>query len=228
MNKNAIVLLSGGMDSLVTAAIANNNKEKLFFLHVNYGQKTETKEMESFNLIKEYYKPERSLVVNISYLKKIGGSSLVDDNIQIEKANNKQTVPDTYVPFRNAHLISIAVSWAEVINASKIYVGAVEEDSSGYPDCREDFYESFEKTINLGTKDETQIKLVIPIIHKSKSEIIRLGRSLNAPFEYSWSCYKNNQIACGVCDSCQLRLKAFRNAGIEDPLKYKQRKIFIK
>ena len=216
-----VVLVSGGMDSLVTAAVAKKENDELYFLHANYGQITEKKELESFNNIIEYYNPVESLVVDISYLKEIGGSSLTDTKIKIKDFSGSKEIPNTYVPFRNAHLVSIATSWAEVINAKKIYIGAVEEDSSGYPDCRELFFKSMALTINLGTKDNTKIEIVTPIIHKSKAEIIKIGKILNTPFEYSWSCYRNNKIACGTCDSCVLRIKAFKEAGEIDPIPYK-------
>ena len=216
----AVVLVSGGMDSLVTAAIAKNECDKIYFLHVNYNQKTEQKELESFQKIVEFYKPEKSLITDINYLKQIGGSSLIDEKISIKNYYKTSEIPDSYVPFRNAHLISIAVSWAEVIEANRIYIGAVEEDSSGYPDCRESFFKQLEKVIDLGTKHETKIEIVTPIIHKTKSEIIKIGKELNAPFKFSWSCYKNNEIACGLCDSCFLRIKAFKEIGIIDPIPY--------
>ena len=219
MNK-AIILVSGGMDSLVTAAIAKQECDEVYFLHLNYGQRTEVRELRSFRKMKDFFKPKDVLIVEVSYLKDIGGSSLTDENMEIKDFDGSDEVPTSYVPFRNAHLITIAVSWAEVIGANRIYIGAVEEDSSGYPDCRESFYKSFEKIIDLGTKDETKIKIITPIIHKKKSEIIKLGVKLDAPLELSWSCYKNNDIACGKCDSCVLRINAFKEAGIKDPIQY--------
>ncbi|MCK4654296.1 MAG: 7-cyano-7-deazaguanine synthase QueC [Candidatus Cloacimonetes bacterium] len=219
MNK-AIVLVSGGMDSLVTAAIAKNKCEKIYFLHLSYGQKTARKELNVFQKIKEFYQPADTLVVEVSYLKQIGGSSLTDANIPVKDFTGSSGVPDSYVPFRNAHLITIATSWAEVIGADKIYIGAIEEDSSGYPDCRESFYKSFEKTIDIGTKEETKIEIITPIIHKTKADIIRIGKELGVPFELSWSCYRNNDIACGKCESCVLRINAFKEAGMKDPIPY--------
>lgn len=218
-----IVLVSGGMDSLVTAAIACRDCAEVNFLHVNYGQKTQPKEMECYKKLVKYYKPADTLVADISYLAQIGGSSIIDQEVPVQDYNGSQEIPSSYVPFRNAHLIAIAVSWAEVIGAEKIYIGAVEEDSSGYPDCRLEFYESLQQTINLGTKPETRIKIETPVIALSKPEIIKLGSKLGVPFEYSWSCYRQNEIACGRCDSCVLRLKAFKMAGLEDPLPYKVR-----
>ena len=218
-----MILLSGGMDSLVTAAIAARQCDEIYFLHVNYGQKTEQKELDCFHKLVEHYQPTGTLVTSIDYLRQIGGSSLTDDAIAVTDHQNTDQMPSSYVPFRNAHLLAIAVSWAEVIHADRIYIGAVEEDSSGYPDCRESFYNAFQQTINLGTADNTKIEIITPVIHLTKPEIIRKGIELKAPFEYSWSCYRENEIACGTCDSCVLRLQAFKKAGMEDPLPYKVR-----
>lgn len=238
----SIVLVSGGMDSLVTAAIASLENE-LAFLHVNYGQRTETRELKAFNDIADFYNVKKRLVVDVKYLKEIGGSALTDESIEVPVShpspsplpsgergrgegsnaairNLQSAIPITYVPFRNAHLLSIAVSWAEVIGAKKIYIGAVEEDSSGYPDCREIFYKAFEKAIDAGTKPETKIEIVTPLIRMKKSAIVKKGLELNAPFHLTWSCYKDNDIACGVCDSCRLRLKGFKEAGVKDPIEY--------
>ncbi len=216
----AIILVSGGMDSLVTAAIASNDYE-LAFLHLNYGQRTEKRELKSFNDIADHFKVQQRLVVNIEYLEQIGGSSLTDKNINVSKADlNSTEIPSSYVPFRNANFLSIATSWAEVINAKKIFIGAVEEDSSGYPDCREVFYDAFNKVIGLGTKPDTNIAIETPIIHLKKFEIIKKGASLDAPFNLSWSCYINEDKACGECDSCWLRLKGFQMAGLVDPIEY--------
>jgi len=223
----AVVLVSGGMDSLVTAAIANREYE-LFVLHLNYGQRTEKRELKAFNDIADFYKVRKRLVVNVDYLSKIGGSSLTDDNIEVSEADLKfKGIPTSYVPFRNANILSIAVSWAEVIGASKIFIGAVEEDSSGYPDCKEVFYEAFNKAIELGTKPETHITIETPIIHLKKSEIVRKGIEHKAPFELSWSCYQNEEKACGVCDSCALRLRGFQLAGFEDPIEYEKKPNYI-
>ncbi len=226
MKKKAVVLVSGGMDSLVTAAIANQNYG-LAFLHLNYGQRTEKRELKAFNDIGDFYKVDDRLVVNVDYLSQIGGSSLTDRKIEIPKANLKSKgVPSSYVPFRNANILSIAVSWAEVIGANKIFIGAVEEDSSGYPDCRKVFYEAFDRVIELGTKPDTEITVETPVIHLKKHEIVKKGAELNVPFALSWSCYKNDDKACGVCDSCALRLRGFQLAGIEDPLEYETRPVY--
>lgn len=223
MNKElAVVLVSGGMDSCVTAAIANQNYE-LAFLHLNYGQRTERREMKAFNDIAEFYKVQNRLVVNIEYLKLIGGSSLTDEEVPVEPANlERKGIPSSYVPFRNANILAIAVSWAEVIGASKIFIGAVEEDSSGYPDCREEFYAAFNQVIKLGTKPSSDITIETPIIHFKKADIIRKGFELKAPLHLSWSCYQSEDVACGVCDSCALRLRGFKQARFEDPIVYKK------
>jgi 7-cyano-7-deazaguanine synthase len=228
MKLKAVVLVSGGMDSLVTAAIADREYE-LCFLHLNYGQRTEKRELKAFNDIADYYKVKYRLVVNAEYLSQIGGSSLTDKNIKISNADlYYKGIPSSYVPFRNANILSIAVSWAEVIGASKIFIGAVEEDSSGYPDCREVFYKAFNSVIKLGTKPETNILVETPIIHLKKQEIIKKGIELKAPFELSWSCYQNEEKACGVCDSCALRLRGFQLAGIDDPLTYESKPDYLK
>jgi 7-cyano-7-deazaguanine synthase len=219
-NRKAIVLVSGGMDSLVSAAIAASENDELYFLHVNYGQRTEERELKSFKAISDFYHPNKTLIADLTYLKDIGGTSLINEDMNISTAGTTQGIPNTYVPFRNANILSVAVSWAEVIKATRIYIGVVEEDSSGYPDCREKFINSFNETLKLGTKPDTQIEIVAPINHKSKAEIIKIGIELNAPFKISWSCYQNNDKACGICDSCRLRLKAFREAGVVDPIPY--------
>lgn len=228
INKNiAVVAVSGGMDSCVTAAIANENFE-LAFAHINYGQRTEKRELQAFNDLADYFRIKKKLVIDYTHLSKIGGSSLTDKNISVTQANlNSKTVPSSYVPFRNANILSACVSWAEVLNAKAIFIGAVYEDSSGYPDCRPDFFSSFEKMVELGTKPETKIKIETPIIHLSKAEIVKKGIELNAPFHLTWSCYQNEDIACGVCDSCALRLRGFQVAGVEDPIPYKNKPVYI-
>ena len=219
----AIILASGGMDSCVTTAIANIDY-RLAMLHVGYGQRTEARELRAFNAVADFYQAEHRLVCRLDHLKQIGGSSLTDAKIAVEPANlERQDIPSSYVPFRNAHFISIAVSWGEVLGARKIFVGAVAEDSSGYPDCRPEYYAAFNRVIAAGTKPETQLEIVTPVIHMRKSEIVRRGRELGAPFELTWSCYQGQEVACGVCDSCALRLRAFEEAGVEDPIPYFQR-----
>jgi len=224
MTKNsvsAIVLVSGGMDSCVTAAIAKSENDGIAFLHISYGQRTERRERQAFSDIADFYKIENRLDVSIEYLTKIGGSSLTDKTVEVSKADlESKEIPTSYVPFRNANMLSIATSWAEVLKANSIYIGAVAEDSSGYPDCRPEFYAAFEKTIEAGTKPETNIKIKTPIIHLSKAEIVKKGLELSAPIQLSWSCYKNEDLACGTCDSCALRLRGFECAGEIDPIKY--------
>ncbi|HHT9159695.1 MAG TPA: 7-cyano-7-deazaguanine synthase QueC [Candidatus Brocadiaceae bacterium] len=222
MKDSAIVLVSGGMDSCVTAAIANENY-RLALLHVNYSQRTESRELQAFRNIALFYKiPEdRILISNIDYLSKIGGSSLTDMRMDVQDAQlYSKEIPTSYVPFRNTLFLTIAVSWGEVIGAKKIFIGAVEQDSPGYPDCRPSYYKTFNELIKVGTKPTTHIEVETPLIRKSKSEIVKMGISLNAPFHLSWSCYKNTDKACGMCHSCFLRLKAFKEAEVIDPIPY--------
>lgn len=218
---SAIVLVSGGLDSCVTTAIAREENAELALLHISYGQRTEARERKAFSDIADFCNVEKRLDVSMEYLAKIGGSSLTDDTIAVSKANlESRDIPSSYVPFRNANMLSIAVSWAEVIGASAIYVGAVAEDSSGYPDCRPEFYEAFQQTINTGTKPDTQIEIRTPIIYLTKAEIVRKGIELDAPLHLSWSCYCSEDFACGACDSCALRLRGFEQAGVIDPISY--------
>ena len=217
----AVCLVSGGMDSCVTAAIATDENEELAFLHVSYGQRTEARERQSFNDLADHFKVTRRMVASIEYLKDIGGSSLTDTGISVAEANlESKQIPTSYVPFRNSHLLAIATSWAEVIGAGRIYIGAVAEDSSGYPDCRPEFYESFQRVIDVGTRPDTNIEIVTPVINLRKSEIIKRGLQLSAPLDLTWSCYQSETTACGRCDSCALRLRAFAEAGVIDPIKY--------
>ena len=217
----AVCLVSGGMDSCVTAAIANQENSQLAFLHVSYGQRTEARERASFERIADHYNVALRLAVSLEHLSRIGGSSLTDKSIPVSTADlAAQGIPSSYVPFRNAHLLSVAVSWSEVIGANSIYMGAVHEDSSGYPDCRPEFYEAFERVIEVGTKPQTRIEIRTPIIGLRKSEIVERGLELAAPLELTWSCYSESEIACGKCDSCALRLRAFREAGVRDPIPY--------
>jgi 7-cyano-7-deazaguanine synthase len=216
----AVIAVSGGLDSCVTAAIVNQDYE-LAVAHFNYGQRTEKRELKSFNDIADFYKVEKRLVIDYTHLAKIGDSSLTDKNIEVSQANlTNEEIPTSYVPFRNANILSACVSWAEVLNAKAVFIGAVFEDSSGYPDCRTEFFEAFGKMTNLGTKLETNIKIITPVIKLTKAEIIKKGIELLAPLHLTWSCYKNDDIACGVCDSCALRLRGFQKAGIDDPILY--------
>ncbi len=231
----AVVLASGGMDSCVTAALARAT-HILAFLHVSYGQRTERRERRAFEAIADFYGVRERLIVRFDHLAQIGGSALTDSRIAVpedgEAVRNKTegqradgarpipVIPVTYVPFRNAHLLAVAVSWAEVIGARAVFIGAVAEDSSGYPDCRPEFYQAFQQAVNQGTKPETQIEIVTPVIALRKSEIVRRGIELGAPLHLTWSCYQSEEIACGTCDSCRLRLRAFAEVRAADPITY--------
>ena len=215
----AVVLLSGGMDSCVCAALAVRDFDAAA-VHVSYGQRTEARERKSFLGVCERLGIRDRLVVRNEALRAVGGSALTDPNIAVPEAHSiGRDIPVTYVPFRNAHFLSVAVSWAEVLGAEKIYIGAVEQDSSGYPDCRPAYYEAFNQVIRAGTK-EGNIEIATPLIALRKHEIVRLGLELGAPFDLTWSCYSREDRACGVCDSCVLRLRAFEQAGSRDPIPY--------
>jgi len=224
----AVLLVSGGMDSLVATAMAHHQGFDLAAMHVNYGQRTWQKELECFRLICDHYDISRRLEVDAGFLGTIGGSSLTDAAIPVGPADlGGTTIPTSYVPFRNACFLSMAVSWSEVIGADRLFIGAVEEDSSGYPDCRKVFYDAFNRVIDLGTRPETQIEIMTPLIAMSKAEIVARGMELDAPFNYSWSCYKSEGLACGVCDSCARRLRAFEITGVRDPVEYEVRPNYL-
>jgi len=215
----AVVLLSGGMDSCVCAALAVRDNDAAA-IHIRYGQRTEERELQSFLAVCGRLGIRDRLVVRNEALKLIGGSALTDEDIAVPESRELgRDIPVTYVPFRNAHFLSVAVSWAEVLGASKIYVGAVEQDSSGYPDCRPAYYQAFNEVIKTGTK-QGSIEVVTPLIAMRKAEIVRLGLELGAPFDLTWSCYSREDRSCGICDSCVLRLRAFQEAGAVDPLAY--------
>ncbi len=217
----AIVLVSGGMDSCVTAAIAAREHSELAFLHANYGQRTEQRELLAFKAIALHYDVRHTLVVSLAHLAAIGGSSLTDSEIPVSPADlHAQGVPTSYVPFRNGNLLAVAASWAEVLGARSLYIGAVEEDSSGYPDCRRIFFDAFTDVIRHGTRPGTSIEIHTPLIRLTKAEIVKKGISLQAPLEHTWSCYQHDNVACGVCDSCALRLRGFQAAGVPDPIPY--------
>lgn len=223
MPECAVVSLSGGLDSCVAAAIAKAEGHELALLHADYGQLTEAREQRAFQEIADFYgvPRERRLTIPFAHLKLIGGSALTDPSIALPEGDlQRQGVPVSYVPFRNAHLLATAVSWAEVMGAKWIYVGFVEEDSSGYPDCREAFLRSFEQTAHLGTRPETELRLRAPLIHLRKSAIVERGLALGAPLHLTWSCYQGEDRACGRCDSCLLRLRGFQEAGSADPIPY--------
>ena len=225
-NVKAVVLLSGGMDSCVCAAIAiqAHGAEHIALLHAGYGQRTQRRERQAFESIADFYHVHQRLVVQLDHFRAIGGSALTDGNIAVPEHQHisahpeTNQIPVTYVPFRNAHFLSVAVSWAEVIGAHCIYIGAVAEDSSGYPDCRPEYYRVFQELIRVGTRPETNIEIATPVITLKKSEIIRKGIELGAPLHLTWSCYQSEDTPCGVCDSCLLRMRAFAEAGSSDPI----------
>jgi 7-cyano-7-deazaguanine synthase len=221
----AVVLVSGGMDSCVTAAIARLTHE-VAFVHASYGQRTERRERQAFDAVSDFWGVRERLAVRLDHFKQIGGSALTDSSIAVPEsapgtAVESSEIPVTYVPFRNAHFLSVAVSWAEVIGASAIFIGAVAEDSSGYPDCRPEYYRVFEELVRVGTRPETEIAMKTPVISMRKSEIVTRGLELGAPLQLTWSCYQGEDEACGVCDSCRLRLRAFAEAGARDPIPYR-------
>ena len=222
----AVVLLSGGMDSCVTAAIANQT-HRLAALHVSYAQRTERRERRAFDDVADFYTVRERLAIRLDSFAQIGGSALTDERITVPESGaalaDDAGIPITYVPFRNAHFLSAAVSWAEVIGATAIFIGAVAEDSSGYPDCRPEYYRAFAELIEQGTRPETHIEIVTPVIAMKKKEIVRCGVDLGAPLDRTWSCYQFEDEACGMCDSCRLRLRAFAEAGLPDPIAYRVR-----
>lgn len=217
----AVVLLSGGMDSCVTAAVAAQ-EHRLALVHSSYGQRTEARERRSFDQIAEHFQAPFRLAVDQRYMTRIGGSALTDPSLAVPDADlGTGEIPITYVPFRNAHFLSVAVSWAEVLGARRIFIGAVEQDSSGYPDCRPAYYQAFNEVIRRGTRPETRMEICAPLIALSKAEIVRRGVELGAPLHLTWSCYQSSDLACGACDSCVLRLRAFAQAGVRDPISYR-------
>lgn len=219
--QRAVLLASGGMDSCVVATMLTADGMELNMLHTNYGQRTERKELECFHAIADRLGAARRLTVDLRHMAAIGGSSLTDTRIDLSPALlDSDDIPSSYVPFRNANILAIAVSWAETIGAGVVAIGAVEEDSSGYPDCRREFFDAFQQTINTGTHPDTTITIATPVIGMSKEQIVRTGLALGAPLELTWSCYKSEDLACGVCDSCALRLRGFERAGAVDPIRY--------
>jgi 7-cyano-7-deazaguanine synthase len=219
----AVLCLSGGMDSCVCASLAARDYE-VYALHFSYGQRTEAREFRSASEIAQLTGVKELLHLKLDLFRRIGGSALTDRGIKVpeapaEEAKIGSDIPVTYVPFRNAHFLSAAVSWAEVLGAKKVFIGAVEQDSSGYPDCRPEYYDAFNRLIRQGTK-KGDIVIETPLIRMRKREIVRLGVELGAPFHVSWSCYSGLDEACGICESCVLRLRAFREAGAQDPIPY--------
>ena len=228
--RKAVVLLSGGMDSCVSTAIARerHGARNIALLHAGYGQRTQRRERRAFEEIADFYGARERLVVQLDHFRAIGGSALTDEKIAVPENElgapgpHGSAIPVTYVPFRNAHFLSVAVSWGEAIGAGAIYIGAVAEDSSGYPDCRPEYYKVFQELIRVGTRPETQIEMVTPVITMKKSDIILRGLQLGTPLHLTWSCYQDEEMACGACDSCLLRLRAFAEAGASDPILYRR------
>lgn len=218
--KRAVCVISGGMDSALAAQIAKKEGYELIAIHFNYGQRTEKKELESFQKIAQKLNVVEEYEIDLDFFKQIGASALIDKRLEVPTGGIDVGIPITYVPFRNGIFLSIATALAEKHNAEALFIGVVEEDSSGYPDCRDTYIKSMEKAINLGTKDETQIVIKMPLVHMKKSEIVQKSIELDVPLEDTWSCYKNEDKACGVCDSCRLRLKGFEKSGVVDPIEY--------
>jgi 7-cyano-7-deazaguanine synthase len=221
----AVVLVSGGMDSCVTASLARETHD-VALVHASYGQRTERRERQAFDEIADFYAVHERLVVQLDHFAQIGGSALTDARIAVPEGQTGapiggNEIPSTYVPFRNAHFLAVAVSWAEVIGATAVFIGAVAEDSSGYPDCRPEYYRVFQQLVREGTRPETHIEIVTPVIGMRKWEIVKRGMELGAPLDRTWSCYQFEDAACGACDSCRLRLSAFAEAGIGDPIAYR-------
>lgn len=226
-NERAVVLVSGGMDSATAAFEAKQSGYDLYFLHTSYGQETEDKEFNCAHQLAEHLDVADFLHIETEHLARIGASSLTDDSIDVEEEDlESDEIPSSYVPFRNANLLSMAVSYAEANDCGAVFMGAHSEDYSGYPDCRPEFFDAFQQVINVGTKPNTSIELIAPFVDWSKTDIVEHGVELNVPYELTWSCYREHEPACGTCDACAYRLKAFQESGIEDPIDYKQRPVY--
>jgi len=224
MSKKAVCIISGGMDSALSAKIAQNEGYEIISLHFNYDQRTQQKELEAFRKISDYLNSKKKYEIDLDFFKQIGASALIDNSLEIPTDGIKEgIIPITYVPFRNGIFLSIATAIAEKEGASAIYIGVVQEDSSGYPDCRDSYIQAMQKAINLGTKDETKLEIKMPLVHMKKEEIVKKALDLGVPLELTWSCYQSEDEACGVCDSCRLRLKGFEKAGYKDLIKYKEK-----
>jgi len=219
-NKRAVCIMSGGMDSTLSAYMMQNEGYEIIAVHFNYDQRTQKKELECFENICTSLHVKQKYVLDLDFFKQLGASALTDKNIDVPTNGIEEGVPVTYVPFRNGIFLSMAAAIAEKEQAQVIAIGVVEEDSSGYPDCREEYIKAMQKAINLGTKDETNIEIKMPLVHLKKSQIVQEALSLDVPLELTWSCYKNEEKACGVCDSCRLRLNGFEVAGVRDPIVY--------
>lgn len=227
-NSKAVVLASGGMDSATAAAVAQNTGHELYMLHTSYGQQTASKELECARAQAEDFGAADFLHLETDHLSKIGASSLTDDEMSVAEADlDSDEVPSSYVPFRNSNLLSMAVSYAEANDCGAVYIGAHSEDFSGYPDCRPAFFEAFQNVVDVGTKDETEISIEAPFVEDSKTDIARQGLDLDVPYEMTWSCYRDEAPACGTCDACAFRLKAFQSLGERDPIEYNERPEYV-
>ncbi|MDD5156982.1 7-cyano-7-deazaguanine synthase QueC [Sulfurimonas sp.] len=220
-NKKAVCVMSGGMDSTLSAYMMKHDGYEIIALHFNYSQRTQSKELACFNSICNELNVTNKYVLDLDFFAQIGASALTDKNIEVPTGGIEHGIPVTYVPFRNGIFLSMAAAIAEKEGAEAICIGVVEEDSSGYPDCRETYIKSMQESINLGTKDETKIEIKMPLVHLSKSQIVQKSLELNVALGLTWSCYKNEDEACGVCDSCRLRLNGFKLTGVKDPISYK-------
>ncbi|MCB4760613.1 MAG: 7-cyano-7-deazaguanine synthase QueC [Sulfurovum sp.] len=220
MIKKAVCIISGGMDSALSAMIARNEGYEIIALHFNYGQRTESKELLCYRKIADAVEASRRYEIDLPFFSQIGASALTDRSIDVPVGGLEDGVPVTYVPFRNGIFLSIAASIAEKHGAETLFIGVVEEDSSGYPDCREHYIKKMERAINLGTKEKTHIEIKMPLVHLKKREIVAKALELNVPLESTWSCYQSEDEACGVCDSCRLRLQGFKETGIKDPIHF--------
>ena len=220
MSKRCVCIISGGMDSALSAKIAQNEGYEVIAVHFNYGQRTEHKELEAYRLVSDSVNAIEKYEIDLPFFEQIGASALTDKSIEIPTAGLEEGVPVTYVPFRNGIFLSIAAALAEKHGAEALYIGVVEEDSSGYPDCRESYIIQMQKAINLGTKDETKLEIKMPLVALKKSQIVQKSLALGVPLEHTWSCYQEEKKACGLCDSCRLRLKGFEEAGKVDPISY--------
>ncbi len=220
MSKKAVVIMSGGMDSSLVCSKMIDDAYEIIAVHFNYDQRTQDKELECFNSICKHYNIDKTYVIDLDFFKQLGANALTDRSIDVPTSGVEEGVPVTYVPFRNGIFLSLAASVAEKEGAVVLAIGVVQEDSSGYPDCRDSFIKSMEKSINLGTKDETSIEIKMPLVHLSKAQIVSEAIKLKTPLELTWSCYQNEDKACGVCDSCRLRLNGFKIAGVKDPIIY--------
>ena len=222
MKQKAVCIISGGMDSALSTKIAQLDGYELIALHFNYGQRTEKKELEAFRAVTNSLEIEKKYEIDLPFFEQIGASALTNINIDVPTSGVEEGVPVTYVPFRNGIFLSIASAIAEKHHAQALFIGVVEEDSSGYPDCRDEYIKQMQKAINLGTKDETNLEIKMPLVKLTKAQIVKKSLSLNVPLELTWSCYQNEDEACGVCDSCRLRLKGFKEANSSDPLNYQE------